>query len=290
MSRSIWRIGAIVIAFLLGLSATFILGADRGRSTGGPLKAEAPPGDAVDVFEAIEQKLVEVRLVAKDSTQCNVVVKNKTDKPLTIRMPETFAGVPVLAQWGGGVGGGGYGGRGGGYGDSGYGGGYGGGSQGFGGGGYGGGGYGGGGYGGGGYGGGMWYVPPEKIAQAKVPIVCLDYGKPDPTSRVVYEMKPIESYAKSPAVNEVLKMMVEGKISQRVAQAAAWHFQNGLSFEKLASLEVRSAVGFRRPYFSPAELQAALQVVSEANRIVMSSVKEAPASVSPGELEAARNK
>lgn len=285
MSRAIWRIAALVIAFLLGLSATFIFGADRSRPARGPLKAAAPPSDAVDVFEAIEQKLVEVRLVAKDSTQCNVVVKNKTDKPLTIRMPEIFAGVPVLAQWGGGVGGGrGYGG---GYGDSGYGGGYGGGSQGFGGGGWGGGGYGGGGYGGGGYGGGMWFVPPEKITQAKVPIVCLDYGKPDPTSRVVYEMRPIESYAKSPAVKEVLKMMADGKISQRVAQAAAWHFQNGLSFEKLASLEVRSAVGFRRPYFSPVELQAALQVVSEANRIVMNRAAETPESVSPGELEAA---
>lgn len=280
-----WRYAALVGAFLLGWSATWLLGADpvaRGKDASG--QANAAP--AVDLFAAMEQKLVDVKVIAKDSTECNIVIRNKSDKPLTIRMPETFAGVPVLPQFAGGLGGDLYGGRGGRGGYGGYGGGYGGGAQGFGG------GYGGGlgGYGGGygGYGGGFMSVPPEKVVQVKAPIVCLDHGKPDPNPRIPYELKPIEAYAKTPEVNVVLKMLAEGKISQRVAQIAAWHFQNGKSFEELARMEIRTAIGMRRPYFSPAELQAALQVVAEANRIVMNSQRQTPESVSPGELEASR--
>jgi len=148
MNRSMWRIAALVGAFLLGLSATWLFGADPVKNQPAPAVASS---EAVDLFAALDQKVVEVKLIAKDSTECNVILKNKTDKPLTIRMPETFAGVPVLAQFGGLGGDMGYGGgrRGGGYGGYG-GGGYGGGAQGFGG------GFGGG-YGGygGGYGGGM---------------------------------------------------------------------------------------------------------------------------------------
>ncbi|MGQ9505083.1 MAG: hypothetical protein ACUVQG_10055 [Thermogutta sp.] len=284
MNRSVWRIAALVGAFLLGLSATWLLGADPAINA--PQTPALAASEAVDLFTAIGQKVVEVKLIPKNSNECNVVVKNKTDKPLTIRMPETFAGVPVLAQLGGIGGDMGYGGgRRGGYGGYG-GGGYGGGAQGFGGG-FGG-GYGGyGGYGGGygGYGGGIWNVPPEKVVQVKIPIVCLDHGKPDPNPRIPYEIKPIESYAKCPEVNEVLKMLANGKIPQRVAQVAAWHFQNGLTLEELARKEIRTAIGLRVPYFSPAEIQAAVRVVAEANRLVMNSKKESPVSPSPGELK-----
>lgn len=273
-----FRYVALLGSFLAGLSAAWLLGAD-------PLpkdQSATEVGSVVELFTAMEQKLVDVKVIAKDSTECSILIRNKSDKPLSIRMPETFAGVPVLPQFAGGLGGlgEGYGGRGG---RGAYGGGYGGGAQGFGGG-YGG-GYGGlGGYGGG-YGGFM-NVAPEKVVQVKAPIVCLDHGKPDPNPRIPYELKPVEAYAKTPEVKEVLKLLAAGKISQRVAQIAAWHFQNGLSFEELARKEIRTAIGLRRPYFSPAELQAAFQVVAEANRLVMNNQTPQSGGVSPGEVEA----
>ncbi|MGB9619562.1 MAG: hypothetical protein ACPL7K_04030, partial [Armatimonadota bacterium] len=101
-----WRYAALVGAFLLGWSATWLLGADpvaAEKATSNQEKATPP---AVDLFAAMEQKLVEVKVIAKDSTECNIVIRNKSDKPLSIRMPETFAGVPVLPQFAGGLGGG----------------------------------------------------------------------------------------------------------------------------------------------------------------------------------------
>ncbi len=293
MSRSVLRIVCLVGAFLFGVFISWFAGLDQ--APGAEPKKTVPPAENVDLFAAIEQGIVEVKLIAKDSTECNVRVKNKTDKPLSVRLPEAFAGVPVLAQFGGvGAVGGGVGGGMGGYGGGGYGGGLGGGAQGFGGG-FGGGGmggYGGGGLGGGGLGGGFFNVPPEVVVQAKIPIVCLDHGKPDPNAHIQYEIRPLEDYAKKPdEVREVLKLMANGKIPQRVAQIAAWHYNNGMSFEELAAKTLRSAIGLRRPYFSPAEIQAALQVVSFTNQVVMNNKakEQQPAEVSPGETATSYN-
>jgi hypothetical protein len=222
----------------------------------------------VELFAAVKEGLVEVQLIPKDSTLCRVFVKNKTGKPLNVKLPDAFAGVPVLAQAGVGAPGGmgGVGGRrGGGYGGgSSYGGGM---NQGFGGGfgGMGGMGFGGmGGMGGMGMGGGFFNVPPERVGQLEVKTVCLDHGKRDPRPGVKYEMKPIEEYTSKPAVHELVRMLGRGEIDQRVAQVGAWHLNNDMSWEQLIAKELRFANGTRRPYFSPQEIQGAMQAVAKA--------------------------
>ena len=56
---------------------------------------------------------IEVQFIPKNAEEARVLVKNKTKQPLRIEMPAAFAGVPVLAQFGGGgMGGGGMGGGG----------------------------------------------------------------------------------------------------------------------------------------------------------------------------------
>lgn len=277
MKRLHWCISVLAVAMLVVWGAMTATAAEP-RSP--DAKAQQVRENALDMFQAIEDGQIDVELIAKDATECRVIVKNKTDKPLTVGLPKAFAGVPVVAQGGlgglGGIGGGGYGG----YGNSGSG--YGGGTQsfggGFGGGGYGG-GYGGGGYGGGGFGGFM-NVPPEKIKHTKVPIVCLDHGKDDPSARMKYEIKPINDHAKKPEVAVVCHMLAQGVINQRVAQAAAWHLNNDMSFQELASKELRSVIGVRRPYFSPLELRAAMKVVITANQVILEEEKSAPSEAS----------
>ena len=61
--------------------------------------------ETVEMFSAMEKGQIAVKLIPKDSTLCHVLIENKTDKPLTVKLPETFAGVPVLAQRAGGGGG-----------------------------------------------------------------------------------------------------------------------------------------------------------------------------------------
>jgi hypothetical protein len=239
------------------------------------------PSTAVDLFKAIDKGDIEVTLIPKDAVEGMITVANKTGKPLTIKMPEAFAGVPVLAQLGGGLaGGGGLGGggnnNGGGNANQGVGGGMMGGMGGMMGG------------MGGGMGGGMFSIPAEKAVKGKVGFVCLDHGLKDPNPRIPYKIAPIESYAKAPEVAELVKMMCNREIDQHSAQAAAWHVQNGLSWEELArKIGAKHIGGATEPYFTPAQLQRALAAcrMAEERAEQAAKEKEKSPSRSPGESE-----
>ena len=246
-----------------------------------------PKAEEVEMFAAMKSGDIDVKLIPKDSTTGTVLITNKTKKPLAIKLPDAFAGVPVAAQFGGGgggfggggmggggLGGGGLGGGGGSQGLGGGGGGFGGGGGGFGG--------GGGGLGGGGGGGGFFNVAAEKVGKIKVTSVCLEHGKVDPNPRIAYRLVPIESVTKDQKLIEVVKMLARGEIDQHSAQASAWHLANGMSWEELAAKIGRKHLnGATEPYFTAAQLQQAMKITRAAQERA-EKIKVA----SPGELEA----
>jgi hypothetical protein len=261
MTRALSR-GSMVVALLAALPIAAVAASPAAKN-----QKQKDPAKVVELFAGMKSGEIEVKVFPKDAKEGTVMIKNKTGKPLSIKVPEVLAGVPVLAQ-GLGVGGGlGANNAGGG---TGYGGGTGGGNQGFGGGMM-------GGMGGmmGGMGGGMggmggfFNVAPDKVAKFKLVTVCLDHGLKDPNPRIPYELVPIENYAKDSSVTEVLKLMVQGKIDQHSAQAAAWHLQNGLSWEELATkIGVKHLDGSVEAYFNPGNLTRALAATREAQRRV----------------------
>jgi hypothetical protein len=269
MKLSLWHYGWCVVA-----AAIPLVGLAASPESNKP--AEKEPAASVELFEGIKSGDIDVTVVAKDSKEGTITIKNKTGKPLTIKMPQAFAAVPVLAQMMGGAGGvGGRAGRNGGAGGMGGMGGM----QGMG---MGMGGMGGGMMGGmgGGMGGmgGMFNVGPEKVQKLKVAAVCLDHGLKDPNPHVAYKLIPIDSYAKSPAVTEVLKMLARGEIDQHSAQAAAWHLQNGLSWPELAGkIGVKHLNGSVEPYFTAAHLERALV----ASRVADERSEKASKELSP---------
>ncbi len=127
------------------------------------VKNSAATAPAVEFFQAVADNLVDVKFIAKSDHDARILIKNNTQQPINLKLPEAFAGVPALAQFGGGGGGGNRGGGGGGFGGGG-----GGQQQSVGGGG---GGLGGGGGGLGGGGGGQFSVPPEETAKIDVEVV-----------------------------------------------------------------------------------------------------------------------
>lgn len=245
------------------------------------------PAATVEMFAGMKSGDIDVKLIAMDSTKGNVMITNKTKKPLTVQLPKAFAGVPVLAQRGnaGGLGGGGGVGGMGGM-NQGMGGGMGGGMMG-------GGMMGGGGMGMGGMGmggmGGFMNIAPEKTTKFKVPLVCLEHGKKDPRPSVPYEIVPIDSFTKNASVQQLCAMLGEGKLDQRVAQVAAWNLANGLSFEELAAKRLEVFGSAPQPYFSMAEVQAAVAIVGEAQGRAAQAAKDAkkddPTLASPGEAQ-----
>jgi hypothetical protein len=225
---------------------------DTASKTSDKATADKP---AVDLFDAMKSGDVEVKYVAKNSREGQLLVKNNTDQPLTVKLPDAFAAVPVLAQAMAAAGGGNRGSRNG----------YGGNknnnqNQGTGGGGLGG---IGGGIGGGG-GGGAFNVAPEKVAKLKIDMVCLEHGKKEPNAHVPYEIRPIEEFTTDVNVQELCKMVSAGKIDQRAAQAAAWHLANHMTWEQLMDKKVHHLLGGDEIYFTEAEIRAAMQLTDRA--------------------------
>ena len=325
----------------------------------GQPEATVAAAEARDVLVAEAEGLAEVKFIANDARSAQVVVANRGDRPLTLRLPAAFAGVPVLAQMGMGMGGGQQG-------------------AGFGAGGIGGvpqnvggGGMQNAGMGIGGAQGGnpfcwvarevygvqdprwlafrqwmVWSAPawlqelylergedfagwlrqrpaakagmrlamdrviaadgsgpkdgglfrvattapdaftkPFTVAAGatvavKVPTVCLEYGKREPTARMPYRLTALEKVSQDPKVALILGGLASGHLSQKVAQAAAWHLASGRTWEQLAAEVIDRAGGDPDlPVFSAAELAAARQAVDVATRLAT----ERPAAESTAE-------
>lgn len=212
----------------------------RGSET--PTKAE--PRE-VELFAAIESGDVDVVLIPRDSKKVTIQVANKTDKPLTVRMPEAFAGVPVLAQLfpppGGGGGGGLFPGGGGGGAPQ---------ALGV--------------PGGGGANplfGGVMNIPPGKIVKVKRPAVCLEHGKPEPGPRIAYRIAPLEEATSASGVRELLAQYPLDRSNQRIAQLAAWHLANGMSWKQLDALKTKHINRQVTRQFSREEIIQASHVV-----------------------------
>ncbi len=224
--------------------------------------AEKQSPQQIDLFDGMHSGDLQVRYVPKNDREAQIIVKNNTQRPLSVKLPDAFAGVPVLAQVGGGrsssrsssssgssgaqsSGGGGGGSRGG--------------------------------------GGGVFNVAPEAVSKVKVPIVCLEHGKDDPNDHIPYEIRPIESFTSDARVQELLKMLGNGEIDQRAAQAATWHFTNNMSWNDLAAKKLNH-VG-RETYFTKDQMQAAVAIAARSEQLAKGHLPEdaAPKTTSPSD-------
>ena len=217
--------------------------------------AQLAAAEPAGLFEAISAGDLDAKLVMQDETVGRIVLTNKTKQPLAIKLPEGFAGVPVLAQLGNfGNGGNRNGNR---TGNNG-------GNQGV-----------GLGQAGGQQPGGIFSIEPEKAVKVKVVGVCLEHGKREPNPYVTYRLLPLDEYTTDSKVIEVVRSLARGDLDQKSAQAAAWHLANGLSWQQLAKkIGVRHLNGQIELFFTSAQLERAFQVVE--------AVSHKADSVSPG--------
>jgi len=70
-------------------------------------------------------------------------------------------------------------------------------------------------------------------------------------------------------------LMLQGRIDQHSAQAAAWHIQNGLSWEELANkVGVKHIDGRKEPYFVAAQLERAFAATRVAKEQAEKTAKD----------------
>src|SRR5260221_13729764 len=74
-----------------------------------------PQAPTIELFDGIDEGIIEARLIPKNSLEGTVFIDNKSDKPITVSLPKGVAAVQVLKQgFGGAAAGSGRGGAGGG--------------------------------------------------------------------------------------------------------------------------------------------------------------------------------
>ncbi len=236
-----------------------------------------PSGEQVEFFAAIDAGQIAAKLIPKNALGGNVLILNKTDKPLNVKVPEAAVGVPMNFQFGGGGGGqkGGFGGGGGGGQQGGgqqqQGGGMGGGQQGGGGGGQ-----------QGGGGGGFFSIPPERTISLSFNSVCLEHGKPEATPSSHYKLVPVSQVSDDPVLYELLTVVGTGKVDSQAAQAAAWHLTDKMSFQQLAAKTATHLGGQPpTPYFSQAQLQGAQQLLALSTQKAEQRKEKQPAVEQP---------
>ncbi len=112
-------------------------------------------------------------------------------------------------------------------------------------------------------------VPAGKTVAVRAPTVCLDYGLREPTPRITYRLVALDTVEQDARLAVILGGLATGHVSQKVAQAAAWHLASGLTWEKLAAEKIDRAGGDPdAPFFSAAELASAQHVVAIATKFV----------------------
>jgi hypothetical protein len=231
---------AVLSASAIG--ASYLVAAD---------KTATKPADAqpVELFAGMNSGDLSVKFIPKNDREGQILIENKTKQPVSVQLPASFVGVPVLAQIGANGGGRQRSGSRNGGGNNNQ-------QQTTGG--------GGGGFGGGG---GGFNIAPEAVGKVKVPLVCLEHGKDEPNSRVPYEIRPTSSYTKDARIEGLLTMLGEGNLDQKAAQAAAWHFANNMSWEELNAKKIHHLGGRGdEKYFTDAEMQGAMKIAAEADR------------------------
>jgi hypothetical protein len=59
---------------------------------------KASPPIAIDLFQAIQDGVLHVDFIGRDSAQANVIFRNQGDQTLDVALPATFGAIPVVAQ------------------------------------------------------------------------------------------------------------------------------------------------------------------------------------------------
>ena len=111
-------------------------------------------------------------------------------------------------------------------------------------------------------GGGAFSIPPQKTRVLRVSTVCLEHGKKEPSSRMPYKLTALDQFSSDPQLTLVMASLGRGELSQKVAQAVAWHLSSGLSWERLAAEKHDRLVEPDEPFFTLEELLMAQRVVA----------------------------
>ncbi len=266
---------SLVLVVVTSLPTQLAAASKTGQTFKKPIKNPKldPSAEQVDIFDAVDAGQVSIRLIPRNAMGGNVLIENKTDKPLTVKIPEAVVGVSVHSQFGnfGAAGNLGLGNQGPGN------------NAGLGNGQNGpqkiGGGIGpapglgngqpvGNGQGNGpGIGQGFFSIPAEQVISLNFNSVCLEHGKPEPGPSSKYTLAPVSKISRDPVLYQLLTVVASNKVDTKAAQAAAWHQANKMTFQQLSE-KMNTPLGAltQTAEFTRSQLLVAEELIAQAKQ------------------------
>lgn len=207
----------------------------------------------VEFFSAVQQGKIDVRVAPNSYSSLRLGVANATRSPLRVKLPTTFAAVPVArvramqslrmrgvpASLSGNFGQ---------YGNT----------QGL-----------------GGSLAGPWWgnsvaddgqaylsLAPGQFVQAQLPCFCLEYGRPDPEERIPYVLCPLTDLNARPALAGLLRQFASRGINQSVVQLAVWHIATDVPWQELSKVRFPWTETSRSHRVTPMELAASRRLAA----------------------------
>lgn len=110
---------------------------------------------------------------------------------------------------------------------------------------------------------GIVTVPAGKSIQLTLKSVCLNYGRPEPISKMTYRLIPVERFSADPVLAELLESYGP-RVDPDAMQAAAWHVANNMDWKQIGQLPMRSLAATSAKLFQPKDVQAAQKLVDAA--------------------------
>ncbi len=106
---------------------------------------------------------------------------------------------------------------------------------------------------------------PGRAVILQLRSVCLEHDRPGPNPRHHYEVRPLDKVTNIKGVYEICAMMGRGDIDHQVAQVAAWHLNNQITWRQLwdESQNVPAGLGPRNG-MTPRQLFDAIEAVEKA--------------------------
>lgn len=116
---------------------------------------------------------------------------------------------------------------------------------------------------------GLFTIPAEKTVRLQLRSVCLEHGKPSPSSLKTYELRPIESQVQDKALVLILQKFDPKYDDWEMVQAIAWNLSSHMNWSALANVKKHQIIGGGVPQFSTAQLVSAKKIVDMAKREVI---------------------
>jgi hypothetical protein len=171
----------------------------------------------IDLFEAQKANNISIQYIANNEKHGQLIIENKTDKPLSIKLPQSFGLIPVLAQVGfnnggiqpfnngrnagfnnGGIQQNSFQQLGGGFGNN-----------------------------------AFANIKPHGKSVIKTNTICLDYGLRTPNTRSKYTLVKLDEISNDSRLDYAIEKFSNNDITQQTAQVLGWHINSGLSWKDL---------------------------------------------------------